>query len=73
MRAANIAATLDDPPEWLGDFGAYLVGRQHPSRACAMLTRLGKQLADEHPVHPQALLEAVAADVPLARALEDWR
>jgi site-specific recombinase XerC len=56
----------------LGDFGAYLVGRHHPSRACAMLTRLGKQLADEHPVHPQALLEAVAADVPLARALEDF-
>ena len=25
-----------------------------------------------HPVHPQALLEAVAADVPLARALEDF-
>ena len=62
VRAANITATLDDPPEWLGDFGAYLVGRHHPSRACAMLTRLGKQLADEHPVHPQALLEAVAAD-----------
>ena len=72
VRAANIAATLDDPPQWLGDFGAYLVGRHHPSRACAMLTRLGKQLADEHPVHPQALLEAVAADVPLARALEDF-
>ena len=56
VRAANIAATLDAPPQWLGDFGAYLVGRHHPSRACAMLTRLGKQLADEHPVHPQALL-----------------
>ena len=27
---------------------------------------------DEHPVHPQALLESVAADVPLARALEDF-
>ncbi len=36
-----------------------------------MLTRLGKHL-DEHPVHPQTLLEAVAADVPLTRALEDF-
>ncbi|GCE45027.1 hypothetical protein Rhow_001042 [Rhodococcus wratislaviensis] len=37
-----------------------------------MLTRLGKHLTDEHPTHPQALLGAVADDVPLARALEDF-
>jgi site-specific recombinase XerC len=72
VRAANLAATLDDPPDWLGDFAAYLVGRHHPSRACAMLTRLGKHLVDDHPAHAQALLDAVAADVPLARALEDF-
>ncbi|MDX5965491.1 hypothetical protein SIM91_43995 [Rhodococcus opacus] len=72
VRAANLAETLDDPPSWLGGFAAYLVGRHHPSRACAMLTRLGKHLTDDAPVHPQALLDAVAADVPLARALEDF-
>ena len=37
-----------------------------------MLTRLGKHLVDDHPVHAQPLLETVAADVPLARALEDF-
>jgi hypothetical protein len=72
VRAANLAAALDDPPDWLGDFAVYLVGRHHPSRACAMLTRLGKHLVEDSPVHPQALLEAVAADGPLARALEDF-
>ena len=72
MRAANLAEALDEPPDWLGDFASYLVGRHHPSRACAMLTRLGKHLVDDSPMHPQALLEAVAADVPLARALEDF-
>lgn len=72
VRAANLAATLDDPPDWLGEFAAYLIGRHHPSRACAMLTRLGKHLAGDHPAHAQALLEVVTADVPLARALEDF-
>lgn len=37
-----------------------------------MLSRLGKRLVDDSPVHPQALLDAVAADGPLARALEDF-
>jgi site-specific recombinase XerD len=72
IRAANLAATLDDPPDWLNDFALYLVGRHHPSRACAMLTRLGKQLGDDHRPHTQALLQTVVADVPLARALEDF-
>lgn len=72
VRAANLAATLDDPPDWLGDFVAYLVGRHRPDRACAMLARLGKHLVDDHPAHPQALLDAVTADGPLARALEDF-
>jgi hypothetical protein len=72
VRSANVAATLDDPPDWLGDFAAYLVGRHHPSRACKMLTRLGNYLADNHPKHPQTLLESVDADGPLVRALEDF-
>jgi site-specific recombinase XerC len=37
-----------------------------------MLTRLATRLADNHPPHPQALLDSVATDVPLARALEDF-
>lgn len=72
VRAANLAEALGDPPDWLGDFAAYLVGRHHPSRACAMLTRLGKHLVEDSPAHPQALLDVAAADVPLARALEDF-
>ncbi|WP_239656881.1 hypothetical protein [Mycobacterium riyadhense] len=73
VRAANVAAALDHPPDWMGGFGAYLVGRHHPSRACAMLTRLAKRLADiGAPVHPQTLLESIDADVPLTRALEDF-
>lgn len=72
VRAANLAATLENPADWLSDFAAYLVGRHHPSRACGILSRLGKHLAEGSGPHPQALLGAVAADVPLARALEDF-
>jgi hypothetical protein len=73
VRAANVAAALDDPPDWLGGFGVYLVGRHHPRRSCAMLTRLGKQLADNGAaVQPHTLLESIDADVPLMRALEDF-
>ncbi len=73
MRAVNVDAALADPPDWLGSFGVYLVGRHHPSRACAMLSRLGKRLGDNGAaVHPQTLLESIAADVPLMRALEDF-
>lgn len=71
-RAANIAASLQDPPAWLAGFAAYLVGRHHPSRACAMLSRLGKHLSDDCTIHPQKLLHVVTDDAPLARALEDY-
>lgn len=37
-----------------------------------MLTRLGQHLVADAPVHPQALLEGIAADGPLARSLEDF-
>jgi site-specific recombinase XerD len=73
VRAANLADSLADPPSWLADFAAYLVPRHHPQRACAMLTRLGRLLADGGPAHPQALLERAAnSDRPLTRALEDF-
>lgn len=72
VRAANLAATLNDPPVWLAEFAAYLVPRHHPARACAMLSRLGQALTTGRPAHPQTLLERVTTDVPLARALEDF-
>jgi hypothetical protein len=37
-----------------------------------MLSRLGQHLVHDSPVHPQALLDAVAEEGPLARALEDF-
>lgn len=37
-----------------------------------MLSRLSRYLVDDRPPHPQALLAAVDADGPLARALEDF-
>lgn len=73
MRAANLAASLDDPPSWLAEFATYLTPRLHPQRACAVLTRLGRLLTGGGRPHPQALLErAAAADAPLARWLEDF-
>jgi len=37
-----------------------------------VLSRLGQHLVQDSPVHPEALLEAVAKEGPLARALEDF-
>lgn len=71
-RAVNLAASLQDPPVWLAGFAAYLAGRHHPSRACGMLTRLGNHLRDDCSVHPQKLLDMVAEDAPLSRALQDY-
>jgi site-specific recombinase XerD len=73
VRAANIIDALDNPPRWLADFAAYLAPRHHPRHGCAMLTRLGRLLADHGLTHPQTLLErAVLTDIRLARALEDF-
>jgi hypothetical protein len=72
VRAANLAAQLDTPPAWLADFAGYLVGRHHPSRACAMLSRLGRLLTDGGPTYPQALLSRAGPDDPLIIALEDF-
>jgi len=73
VRAANLAASLNDPPSWLTDFAGYLAPRHHAARACQMITVLGRLLREPGPAHPQALLEhAATASVPLARALEDF-
>jgi site-specific recombinase XerD len=52
----NLAARLDSPPAWLGEFIAYLAARHCVGRCCEMITSLGRLLADEHPNHPQAIL-----------------
>ncbi|HEX2806206.1 MAG TPA: site-specific integrase [Kineosporiaceae bacterium] len=73
VRADNLAAALEAPPTWLGDFADYLAPRHHPQLACQIITALGRVLRDGGPVHPRALLErAGTVSVPLARALEDY-
>jgi site-specific recombinase XerD len=73
VRAANLAATLTDPPRWLAQFASYLAPHHHPTRSCAMITKLGRLLTDAHPRHPQALLErAMVTEPALGRALEDF-
>ena len=76
MRGENLAARLPDPPNWLGDFVAYLAERNGPARACTTITALGRLLDDEHPNSPQALLERARRPGrsmgPLARGLEGF-
>ena len=73
VRAGNLAASLDARPAWLPGFAGYLAPRHHATRACQMITLLGRLLRDGEPVHPQALLDrASSLSVPLARALEDF-
>lgn len=76
VQAAHLAARLTDPPSWLDGFVAHLATGNSPARACAMLTELGRLLADEHPDHPQNLLERARRPGrsmgSLARALQDY-
>lgn len=76
VRGENLAARLPDPPNWLGDFVAYLAERNGPARACTTITALGRLLDDEHPNSPQALLERARRPGrsmgPLARGLEGF-
>ncbi|HWG60853.1 MAG TPA: site-specific integrase [Streptosporangiaceae bacterium] len=73
VRAAGLAASLDDPPAWLPGFAEYLAPRHHAARACQMITVLSRLLRDGGPSHPRALPERAAAiSVPLARALDDF-
>lgn len=69
-------ARLDQPPDWLGEFAAYLAARHCGSKACEMITALGRLMADEHPNFPQAVLERGRRPGrsmgSLARALEDF-
>lgn len=73
VRADNLAARLDEPPDWLAGFADYLTGRHHPTRACQMITVLGRLLDEHAQAHPQRLLEAATErHGPLAGALEDF-
>ncbi|MGW0538181.1 integrase, partial [Streptomyces sp. NPDC003032] len=76
VRAQSLIAELAEPPEWLRDFAAGLAAKYCVSRACMMITSLGRLLRDDHPNHPQALLERSRRSGrsmgSLARALETF-
>ncbi|MFM9700235.1 tyrosine-type recombinase/integrase [Streptomyces europaeiscabiei] len=76
IAAENLAAQLVEPVPWLGDFAGHLADRHCASRACTMISTLGRLLQDEHPNHPQALLERARRPGrsmgSLARALEGF-
>jgi len=57
VAAANLAARLDDPPGWLGEFAAHAAAGYTPARAAGLIAGLGRLLAGEGSRHPQALLE----------------
>jgi hypothetical protein len=76
VTAANLTARLDDPPGWLGEFAAHAAAGYAPASAVAMITGLGRLLADGGPRHPQALIERCRQPGrwprALARMLEDF-
>lgn len=76
VQGENLVARLPNPPSWLRDFVAHLAARHCVGRACTMITTLGRLLDDEHPNHPQAVLERARRPGrsmgSLARALEDF-
>ena len=69
----HLAARLEDPPAWLDEFIADIAEVYSPARACSVITALGRLLIDEHPNHPQALLDRARRPGrslgPLARSL----
>ena len=75
-QADNLAAALEDPPWWLGDFAEFAADRHCMGRACVMITALGRLLRDGQPSYPQALLERSRrpgrSAGTLARTLEDF-
>jgi site-specific recombinase XerC len=74
VQGEHLATRLDDPPAWLDEFVAQIAEVYSPSRACNVITALGRLLADEHPNHPQALLNRARRPGrslgPVARSLE---
>lgn len=76
IAAENLITRLDDPPEWLREFIAYLAARHCVGRCCTMISALGRLLDDEYPNHPQAVLERARRPGrsmgSLARGLEEF-
>jgi hypothetical protein len=78
VTAANLIARLEDPPGWLGEFADHAAASYSPRWAVAVITSLGRLLADAGPRHPQALLERSRRagtrpeDRALARVLGDF-
>jgi hypothetical protein len=74
VQGEHLAARLEDPPVWLDEFIVHVAEVFSPSRACNVLTVLGRRLLDEHSNHPQALLDRAPRSGrslgPLARSLE---
>ncbi len=74
MQGEHLATRLEDPPAWLDEFVAQVAEVFSPARACNVITALGQLLIDEHPNHPQALLDRARRPGrslgPLARSLE---
>src|SRR5262245_57195401 len=76
IRAANLIASLEDPPPWLTDFARHVAGPQNASRACALITSVGRLLRDGGPTAAQALLERARRPGrsmgTLAKVLQDF-
>ncbi len=76
IRGEHLRDQLANPPAWLDDFVAHVASRFCVSRACGLVTDLGRLLQDEHSNSPQALLERSRRPGrsmgPFARALENF-
>jgi site-specific recombinase XerD len=57
VTASGLAARLDDPPAWLGDFAGCAAAGFAPSRAAGLISQLGRLLEDGGSQRPQALLD----------------
>ena len=72
----NLIGSLADPPAWLPDFAAHVAEPLSVSRACGLISKLGRLLTDGGPTHPQALLERARRPGrsigSLARILQDF-
>jgi site-specific recombinase XerD len=76
VAAANLAARLPDPPDWLPGFAVHAAAGHCPARAAGLVGQLGRLLTDGGPTHPQALLERARRPGrsmgTLARTLQDF-
>lgn len=57
VRGQTLAAEMAEPPDWLDGFVVHLAAHHCPARACVLITTLARLLSDEHPNHPQRVLD----------------